>query len=103
MSTRARAVLGCVAFVGGYLLLIAWFKTTDVYHLQFATAGPRVVAYNALRVLFAFYLFWIVYGAGASVSLAVAGATWYGRGIPARLTPGLLAGAGVEYRRLVVL
>ena len=103
MATRARTVLGFVAFVGGYLLLIVWFKAVDVYHLHFATAGPLVVAYNAFRVLFAFYLFWIVYGAGAVVSRAVAGPTWRGLGILDRLALGSFAGAGVWHIVLLIL
>ena len=103
MATRARTVLGFVAFVGGYLLLIVWFKAVDVYHLHFATAGPLVVAYNAFRVLFAFYLFWIVYGAGAVVSRAVAGSTWRGLGILDRLALGSFAGAGVWHIVLLIL
>src|SRR5262249_1454525 len=52
---------------GGYAALLAWFKLVDVYHAHFATSGLIVVAYNAFRVLFIFYLFWIVYAAGALV------------------------------------
>src|SRR5262245_52887737 len=95
MATPAKTVLGLVAFIGGYLLLIAFFKAVDVYHLHFATAGPLVVAYNACRILFALYLFWIIYGAGAAALRAVAGRVWSERAILDRLGLGFFAGAGV--------
>jgi len=58
---------GFLIYMSGYAALLAWFKLADVYHAHFATTGLIVVAYNVFRVLFIFYLFWIVYAAGALV------------------------------------
>jgi hypothetical protein len=52
-------------FFGGYVALIAWFKYVDVYHAHFSDTGVLVLLNNLFRVLFIFYLFWIVQAAGA--------------------------------------
>jgi len=64
---KAAWTPGFLVYMGGYAALLAWFKLVDVYHAHFATNGLIVVAYNTFRVLFIFYLFWIVYAAGALV------------------------------------
>jgi len=64
---RAALAPGFLAYAGGYIALLVWFKYVDFYHTQFATRGMPVVAYNFFRVLFIFYLYWIVYGFGALV------------------------------------
>ena len=58
-------LIAFLAYIAGYCALVAWFKWVDVYHAHFATAGPLLLAHNAFRVLFIFYLFWIVYAVGA--------------------------------------
>ncbi len=63
--TKAARTPGFLVYMGGYAALLAWFKLVDVYHAHFASRGLIVVAYNVFRVLFIFYLFWIVYAAGA--------------------------------------
>jgi hypothetical protein len=91
-----------LAYLGGYVALLAWFKLVDVYHAHFATRGLIVVAYNIFRVLFIFYLFWIVYAAGA---LALRWIT--GRPNDARTLEGLVlgffAGAGLWHIALLLL
>jgi hypothetical protein len=62
---KAARTRGFLLYLGGYAALLAWFKLADVYHTHFASTGLIVVVYNAFRVLFIFYLFWIVYAAGA--------------------------------------
>jgi hypothetical protein len=62
---KAARTPGFLIYMGGYAALLAWFKLADVYHTHFATKGLIVVVYNAFRVLFIFYLFWIVYAVGA--------------------------------------
>ena len=64
---KAARTPGFLVYMGGYAALLAWFKLVDVYHAHFATKGLIVVAYNAFRILLIFYLFWIVYAAGALV------------------------------------
>ncbi|MEA2950799.1 MAG: hypothetical protein QOJ96_319 [Alphaproteobacteria bacterium] len=52
-------------FFGGYAALVAWFKYVDVYHAHFSDSGALVLVNNLFRVLFVFYLFWILQSAGA--------------------------------------
>ncbi|MEA2904151.1 MAG: hypothetical protein QOI12_1538 [Alphaproteobacteria bacterium] len=58
-------IIPFLLFVGGYVALVAWFKSVDVYHTHFSDPGVLVLINNAFRVLFIFYLFWIVQAAGA--------------------------------------
>jgi hypothetical protein len=64
-GARATALLWFLLFFGGYAALIAWFKTVDVYHAHFSDPGILLLVNNLFRVLFVFYLFWIVQAAGA--------------------------------------
>jgi hypothetical protein len=65
-------IAGCCAFVGCYLAIVGWFKWVDVYHAHFAVGGALVVTYNFFRVLFAFYLFWLISAPGAVLLRAFA-------------------------------
>ena len=56
--------MGPQAYLSGYAALLTWFKVVDFYHTQFATAGALLVFHNAFRILFIFYLFWIVQAPG---------------------------------------
>jgi hypothetical protein len=62
---RRPDVLRFVLYFGGFVALIAWFKYVDVYHAHFSDAGALVLLNNLFRVLFIFYLFWIVQTVGA--------------------------------------
>src|SRR5256885_6967082 len=63
---RRAEVLLFLLFFGGYAALIAWFKYVDVYHTHFSSTGVLVLLNNVFRVLFIFYLFWIVQAVGAA-------------------------------------
>jgi len=63
-SGRADVVL-FLLYLGGYAALVAWFKYVDVYHTHFSDTGVLVFLNNLFRLLFVFYLFWIVQAAGA--------------------------------------
>jgi hypothetical protein len=53
-------------FVAPYLLVLWFFASVDVYHRHFFE--PRFsLPYNAARIVFAAYLFWIVYFSGAAI------------------------------------
>jgi len=54
-----------IIYVGVYVGTIYWFAQVDYYHRYFDRAGILVVAENAFRVAFIFYLFWIVHAAGS--------------------------------------
>ena len=92
---------GFLIYMGGYAALLAWFKLADVYHAHFASKGLIVVAYNIFRVLFIFYLFWIVYAGGALV-LRRLGKFSELQTIE-RLVLGFFAGAGLWHIALLVL
>src|SRR5438876_4499345 len=64
---RRAHVLLFLVFLGGYAILIAWFKYVDVYHAHFSSAGVLIFLSNVFRVLFIFYLFWIVQATGATL------------------------------------
>jgi hypothetical protein len=61
-------------FFGGYAALIACFKYADVYHAHFSESGALILVNNLFRVLFVFYLFWIVQAAGAALLRLLGGA-----------------------------
>src|ERR1700733_11809354 len=75
-SPSSGEIAGFWDFVRGYLAVVGWFKWIDVYHTHFAADGVIVFAYNFSRVIFAFYLFWIVSAPGAILIRALA----HGRG-----------------------
>ena len=47
--------------------MIVWFKYVDIYHTHFSSTGALILLHNLFRVLFVFYLFWIVQAVGAAV------------------------------------
>src|SRR2546425_6772429 len=62
---RRTHVLLFLLFFGGYAVLIAWFRFVDVYHTHFSSTGVLICLNNLFRVLFIFYLFWIIQATGA--------------------------------------
>src|SRR5205807_3832258 len=48
-----------------------WFKYVDVYHTHFSDIGVLILLHNLFRVLFIFYLFWMIQGVGAALLRAV--------------------------------
>ena len=65
LAERRALIICFVLFFSGYATMIGWFKYVDVYHAHFADTGLLIFAYNLFRVLFVFYLFWMVQAAGA--------------------------------------
>jgi hypothetical protein len=100
---RPIYVVGFALFVGGYVGLLAWFKLVDVYHAHFSSAGAFVIAHNFFRVLFIFYLFWIVYSAGAVVVRSVASNHLEKMDLFDDLALNFFAGAGLWHVVLLVL
>src|SRR3954453_7111986 len=103
MKFRHRTLISLFAYLAGYCALVAWFKWVDVYHAHFATAGPLVLAYNAFRVLFIFYLFWVVHAAGALLLRAFAGNAGESVSPLEHLALSFFAGAGVWHVALLAL
>src|SRR5262245_11909822 len=98
---KAARTPSFLLYLGGYAALLAWFKLVDGYHAHFASKGLTVVVYNAFRVLFIFYLFWIVYAAGA-LALRRLGKFSDLRTIQ-RLVLGFFAGTGLWHVVLLAL
>ena len=98
---QAARTPGFLIYMGGYAAMLAWFKLADIYHSYFATKGLIVVTYNVFRVLFIFYLFWIVYAAGALVLRRLG--KFSELQIIERLVLGFFAGAGVWHVTLLAL
>jgi hypothetical protein len=94
---------GLVAFVSGYIAILFWFKGVDVYHRDFATAGVLVALYNVCRVIYIFYLFWIVYQAGNFLLTGLAKDSWKTLGGVDRIATGFFAGTGVWHAVLLLL
>lgn len=69
---RLRLALPRLFFTIPYFLLVAWFHVVEVYYRHFSTTGPLLFIYNCARVLFIFYLFWMVETVGLALLRAVA-------------------------------
>jgi hypothetical protein len=90
-------------YLGGYIAILAFFKGVDVYHAHFASRGLLVVLYNYCRVVFIFYLFWIVHFAGATLLQWVNARAWADLSPLDRLAVGFFAGTGVWHVVLLAL
>ena len=65
-SIRAQLAITAVAFAGLYVFVVSYFAYVDVYNAHFF--DPNYSApYNLFRIVFAVYLFWIVYFSGRSL------------------------------------
>ena len=85
------------------MALLIWFHEVDVYHHHFSEPGIIVVAYNCFRVLFIFYLFWIVATAGLLLLRTVARQELAELGVLERLALGFFTGSGVWHVAMLVL
>jgi hypothetical protein len=94
LSGRRTDVFFFLLFFGGYAALVAWFKYVDVYHTHFSDAGVLVLVNNLFRVLFIFYLFWIVQAVGAILLRMFGGADANALGTSDCLALTFFAGTG---------
>jgi hypothetical protein len=92
-----------LAFALPYIALLIWFHEVDVYHRYFSEPGLIVVAYNCFRVLFIFYLFWIVTIVGLLLLRTVARQELAELGVLERLALGFFSGTGVWHVAMLVL
>jgi hypothetical protein len=86
-----------------YGVMLVWFHGVDVYHRHFAEPGLVVIAYNGFRVLFIFYLFWIVATAGLLLLSVVARRELAQTGVLERLALGFFTGAGIWHVFMLAL
>jgi hypothetical protein len=71
---RYKHIASFLLFCGGYAALIGWFKYVDFYHTHFSGTGPLLLFHNLFRILFVFYVFWIVQAAGGRFLRLLGGA-----------------------------
>jgi hypothetical protein len=85
-----------------YMLLLVWFHGVDVYHQHFSQLGLIVFAYNCFRLLFIFYLFWMVETVGLWLLRIVAGKALAHIATLERLVLGFFTGAAVWHLAMLV-
>lgn len=94
-------VLHCL-FVGGFVLTIGFFNVVDVYDRHFFESSYSAI-YNAIRVVFAAYFFWLVYVVGRLALSFVATDTFGGLRLHERLALGFFVGAAALTVVMLVL
>jgi hypothetical protein len=100
---RAQDLLAFSAYVAGFIALVGWFKAFDLYHTHFEASGALIAFYNLCRILFVFYLFWIVQAVGSFSLRLIAGAAWNSIAFLDRLALGFFAGTGIWHVVLLTL
>jgi hypothetical protein len=95
------ALLYCL-FVGGFGGTLAFFDLVDVYDKHFFQSSYAAI-YNAFRLIFAAYLFWLVYVVGRQVLSFVAADALAGMRLHERLALGFFVGAAALMIVMLVL
>lgn len=97
-----RGLLAWLLFLGAYVATLAFFDIVDVYNEHFFETG-YTLPYNAFRVLFAGYLFWLIYVVGCWTfrSAGLRGLEWLA--LHERVALGFFVGAAVLTVLLLVL
>ncbi len=95
LAVRPALITQFVLYLGGYAALLGWFKSVDVYHLHFADTGALILVHNLFRILFVFYLFWMVQAAGAVLLRLIGRLRPQQVGMAGYLAVTFFAGAGV--------
>jgi hypothetical protein len=102
-AERVRTTLSAVLFAVPYTVLLFWFHVVDVYHKHFSETGWLVLGYNAFRLIFCFYLFWIVEAAGAVLLRMVAKNELAETPFFERIVLCFFTGAGVWHVGMIIL
>jgi hypothetical protein len=89
-------------FVGGFVLTIGFFSVVDVYDRHFFESSYSGV-YNAFRVVFAAYFFWLVYAVGRQSLSFVAEDSFDDLRLHERLPLGFFVGAAALTVVMLVL
>jgi hypothetical protein len=89
-------------FVGGFVITLAFFSLIDVYDNHFFQSSYAAI-YNAFRLIFAAYFFWLVYVVGRQTLSFVAGDLLAGMPLHKRLALGFFVGAAVLTIVMLVL
>lgn len=89
-------------FLIGFLAIVGWFNIVDVYHTHFFEHSIIVFIYNLFRIIFMFYVTWILYFSGYLL-LSASTPHW----IPQRFTFSeriiLSFGTGIGFWHLLML
>src|SRR5262245_41247922 len=56
--------VGCLLALAGFFVTTCYVRSVDVFIADFATTGMRMLWYNFFRVVFLFYISWLLAGAG---------------------------------------
>jgi len=67
LKTEKQTLISLIFLVGGFLALVAGFSSVDLYHKHFFDHGSVFLFYNASRIVFAFFLMWIIYAVGYAI------------------------------------
>ena len=89
-------------FVGGFVAALAFFNLVDVYDKHFFQSSYAAI-YNAFRLIFAAYFFWLVYVVGRKALSLVAGDRLAVVRLHERLALGFFVGAAVLTIVMLVL
>jgi hypothetical protein len=89
-------------FVGGFVVTLTFFSFIDVYDNHFFQSD-WAATYNAFRVMFAAYFFWLVYVVGRQTLTFVAGGLLVGIRLHERLALGFFVGAALLTIVMLVL
>ena len=89
-------------FVGGFVAALAFFNLVDVYDKHFFQSSYAAI-YNAFRLIFAAYFFWLVYVVGRKALSFVAGDRLAVMRLHERLALGFFVGAAVLTIVILVL
>ena len=89
-------------FVGGFVGTLAFFNLVDVYDKHFFQSGYAAI-YNAFRLIFAAYFFWLVYVVGRQALSFVAADALAGMRLHERLALGFFVGAAALMIVMLVL
>lgn len=94
-------LLHCL-FVGGFVATAGFFSVVDVYEKHFFENGYSAL-YNAFRVVFAAYFFWLVYVVGRQALSFVAKDPFAGLRVHERLALGFFVGAAALTVAMLIL
>jgi hypothetical protein len=92
----------CCLFVGGFVVTVAFFSLVDVYDNHFFKRS-YTATYNAFRVIFAAYFFWLVYVVGHRTLSFVATKPLAEMRLPDRIALGFFVGAAALTIVMLVL
>ena len=99
--SAGSVLLGCL-FVGGFVVTVAFFSLVDVYDNHFFQRS-YAATYNAFRVIFAAYFFWLIYVVGHCALSLVAPAPPADVRLSERMALGFFVGAAVLTMVMLVL